>query len=765
VARPTAAAKDHLAAVLGEVRAPGSFSAQRKAPAGDLHLEVRGLGPLTLPVPEAQARQLCQLARPAQYGKGEQTLLDRRVRDTWEIPKSRVKLDKRAWNRTLLPVLEGLRADLGLPPGSRLRAEWHSMLVYAPGQFFVPHQDSEKDDSMVGSLVVTLPSTFKGGALVVRHGGETATYTSPGKSLSFVAFYADCHHEVKPVTAGYRVVLTYNLLVEDGAGTAAPADAPPEVLDALARCLDEHFTADGNRLVYLLDHEYTARSLGWSQLKGTDARRATALRQAAARAGCEVVLALADVHETWSCFETGWDRDRYSRGYRRWDEDDDEEDDIHDGDDYELDELIETEIGLDCWIGPGGGQADPIVTSVGDDEVCATTPSAELQPYASEYEGYMGNWGNTMDRWYHRGALVLWPRWAAFAVRAEASPGWALDQLSARLRAGDVASAQEMVGELAPFWSHAGDDQLRRRRMTTALRVASGIDEPELAALLLGPFRVEMLTVRQAAAWVALVHRYGEEWTGRLLASWWARAERWPPDGGSRIDWVASLARLYEAMRPAASPAATLLVETSWRWLRGAVESRLTLMPPSRRDEALLALAPPILAVLESAAVTAATLLRDEVLEYLCSRSDDLLLACLMAVLRSARPPGPPGLDVLARHCQARLEARLARPPRAGDDWSIDDFDGCGCQLCAVLGSFLADPQRRALEWPLAKDRRAHVHARIDRAELPVRHETRRTGRPYTLVLTKTAETVERHRRARQRDEADLAWLGGRSWT
>ena len=48
------------------------------------------------------------------------------------------------------------------------------MLVYAPGQFFVEHQDSERDDAMIASLVVSLPSSFTGGALEVRHGGETA---------------------------------------------------------------------------------------------------------------------------------------------------------------------------------------------------------------------------------------------------------------------------------------------------------------------------------------------------------------------------------------------------------------------------------------------------------------------------------------------------------------------------------------------------------------------------------------------------------------
>ena len=52
-------------------------------------------------------------------------------------------------------------------------------------------------------------------------------------------------------------------------------------------------------------------------------------------------------------------------------------------------------------------------------EICASTATGDLEPYASEYEGYMGNWGNTLDRWYHRAAVVVWPREQAFANRAE----------------------------------------------------------------------------------------------------------------------------------------------------------------------------------------------------------------------------------------------------------------------------------------------------------------------------------------------------------
>jgi len=131
----TIAARDRLATRLGEVAPTGAFSAQRTAPVDDLHLDVDGVGDLRLPVPEDQAKRLYLLGRPARFGRGEQTLLDRRVRDTQEVLRSRIKIDKRRWARTLGPVLDQLRDDLGLPPSCGLRAELHSMLVYGRGQF------------------------------------------------------------------------------------------------------------------------------------------------------------------------------------------------------------------------------------------------------------------------------------------------------------------------------------------------------------------------------------------------------------------------------------------------------------------------------------------------------------------------------------------------------------------------------------------------------------------------------------------------------
>jgi hypothetical protein len=108
------------------------------------------------------ARRLCAIARPAGYGLKTETRFDPRVRDTWEIPKSRIKIDESRWGKTLGPLLERIRRDLGLGDASRLKSQLHNMLVYGPGQFFATHRDSEKTDDMIGTLVVSLPSDFTG---------------------------------------------------------------------------------------------------------------------------------------------------------------------------------------------------------------------------------------------------------------------------------------------------------------------------------------------------------------------------------------------------------------------------------------------------------------------------------------------------------------------------------------------------------------------------------------------------------------------------
>ena len=762
-------ARERLAKLLDDAQASGAFSAQILAPADALQVEVDGVGAVHHPVRAPLAKKLIAVARPAMFGRGKQTLTDTTVRDTWEITTNLVTLSGPAWEATLGAVLDDVRDELGLPPTTKLRARLHAMLVYGKGQFFLPHQDSEKDDAMVGTLVVSLPSAHTGGELVVEHGGQSVTYRVPREELSFVAFYADCRHEVKPVRSGYRVTLTFNLLAarETGAQGAGP------VAD-LAHCLTGHFTTPAmhrygrtepgppNRLVYLLDHEYTQRGLSWNRLKGADAERAALLRAAAERAGCGAVLALAEVKETWDAWPSDGDPwDDYDF-YDEEEEEDDEDDDDYDGgvsrgrggdhDDYQLNELIDDEITLGWWTSPDGTGGEPISLHVPDSEVCATTPSADLVPYQSEYEGYMGNYGNTLDRWYRRAAVVVWPLDRAFAARAEAGSQWALSELHTRVEAGDLEGARAAAESLAPFWKKVGS---QAGLLGTALHVAAGLGAAGTAAMLLEPFRVETVAPEHAGG-LAAAGQYGEEWTRGVIAGWFGPGHYLEAD---RYGWVERLPGLCAALRAAGGPeVARLLAAGAWGWMGDQLRLWTTTARTEIRQPRLEMLSSPLVRLLEAADHE----LRDEIVAALGGYRDNVL-GCLMPALRSAAAlPADArraaGLDVVARDCGQRLGAVIARPLRDEDDWSIE-WTGCGCDLCDTLGTFLGSRSQRIFEWPLATDGRRHVHTQIDSAALAVRHQTRRQGRPYTLVLTKTDELFTREKDARHKAVTDLAWL------
>ncbi len=524
-----------------------------RLPGDALTLHVADVGPITLPVRAAQAKRLIAAARPALFGHGEETLSDTSVRDTWELTPDQVTLAGASWDAHLSTALAHFRDELGLPASSSLRAELHSLLVYGKGQFFLPHQDSEKHDDMVATLVVSLPSVHSGGELVVDDGGTERTYRGSGDDLVLVAFYADRRHEVKPVRSGYRVTMTFNLMLT---GPTPTSDAGP--VEQAARHLTEHFTSratsqyggrdlgEPTRLAFLLDHEYSQSGLRSNRFKGADADRVTVLREAAEQSGCETVLALAEIKETWDALPAGesW---RYG-GY------DDPEDDPEDDSAYVLNELIDDEITLGWWISPDGSGAETINLPLGDHEVCAVTPSASLTPYNSEYEGYMGNYGNTVDRWYRRAAVVVWPKEKSFAARAEAGSAWALQTLLNRIDVGELEGARSDAASLEPFWRHP-----EAHALTPALEVAAGLHDPLAARVVLAPFHLEMLSADHTPLLAAVARVYGDPWV-RDLVGGWDSARRFGEL--ERTNWIGdTLLPLSQSLR--ASDAAPLLTATS----------------------------------------------------------------------------------------------------------------------------------------------------------------------------------------------------------
>lgn len=740
--------RDRLLRLLQGTERPSAHSASLTLPAGVLDIVVEGVGRVDLPVRPAQAKRLMSVARPAHFGRGEETLQDTSVRDTWELTPGQVSLGGDRWHARLDDALEELGAELGLRRGVRLRAELHSLLIYGKGQFFAPHQDSEKHDDMVATLVVSLPSAHTGGELVIDDRGAPRRYVGSRDELVLVAFYSDRRHEVLPVRTGHRVTMTFNLLIDTEAVLEASSPA-----EEVASCLKEHFATPLPRyyggdpvtptmLGVLLDHEYSRKGLTSGRLKGADAERVAVLRTAADVAGYECALALAEIQEIRNAEPSD---SRY--GYGEWDEDGDAE---PDADDYEVGELIDGSVVLNWWTDrecPG-----EIELSIPDHEVCAVTPSNSLTPYSSEYEGYMGNYGNTIDRWYRRAALMIWPTENAFAARAEASADWGLRSIRVSLDAGDLERARTDAATLAALWHMASPTAL-----PAALSIARDLRDASVAQALLASFALEMVSFVDAPALAALADEYDGQWWNTLRQRW-DRELRFA--GEQRREWVeTALVPLCGALEDAgAASVVEWLADGTWRWLAGAIRRSIDQAHVGRREAQLARLGPALAATLTVADDGKGAEISADVRSL-----GDLALPLIIAALRSFPVPVPASAAVaaLAGDARDRLTRLLARPERAADDWSIA-WTSAGGQDADRLAEFLVAPDERTLLWPLAEPRRKQIHRAIDDADLPVRHTTRRTGRPYTLVLTKTDELFTREVEQRRRAAEDLAWIDDR---
>lgn len=773
---------------LAAIAAPGSFAYRGTTNPDDLRLEVKGVGPVEWPISIETARALRGVARRAGFGWRDQTLVDESVRNTWEIAKTRVKIDKRKWNRTLIPQLQQIKKRLGLPTDGKLAARLYKMLLYQPGQFFVPHQDSEKSDNMIGTLTVTLPSMYSGGSTSIEHRGQKVTYRpsrSRDRSLTFVAFYSDCHHEVRPITDGHRVVLVYDLVFDEPAMdreslslSLSLSGMDETLVHHLELSVDKHFktsiparystqpTTPPDKLVYLLDHEYTQKSLGWNRLKNGDRFRALALRQVAQRLDCEIFLALADVHELWSCegddYYDGWG---YHGRYRSRDHEKDPES-------YQLIELHDWGIELRHWLDSNGKSKRAMRTAVSSEELCYTKPSVEFDPFQSEHEGWMGNHGNTIDRWYHRAAVIMWPRSNTFMLRARMAPLWGVNQLLRLVRKRAREEALAKAHTLTPFWFYCARGEARSQFVERTCELASALDDAELASQLLAPFHLGQIDRSSLPHVLEVLKAHGQEWGWELYTKWMEALGRFGATDGE-TSWFAFMptfcTTLHEQGHDHGRQLATRVIDDQWSRIKERCVRQLDDVADPDAVKELSTLSKKIAPILQSCVAVGNRDVHDGILAFLMASNVDYPVLCLTLLLREDRERhasdgdvedvGQPDLAQLHRHCVSALQSQLAGPARAADDWSITVPMKCQCNLCEQLGDFLAHRERVRYNWPLAKDGRRHIHNQIERYKLPVTHNTRRSGRPYVLMLAKTKELFKRDSALRQTYERELAWL------
>jgi predicted 2-oxoglutarate/Fe(II)-dependent dioxygenase YbiX len=765
-----------LAELLSTVRRPGDFFASGHLELLAPRLTVDGVGQIALPLLPVQAEHLIAAAERAPYGRGAATIVDTSVRRTWQIAPDRIRLDGKHWQATLDRAVT--LAATGLGVDEPVSAELYKLLIYDKGSFFVSHRDTEKEPGMFATLVLALPSLSSGGELVVRHKEREARLdlaNDDPSEMTFAAFYADCVHEVLPITEGCRATLVYNLIRKGKdkgkGGTLRPPSYDAETVRAAALLGEwgkSKTSADDGvpeKVVYPLEHAYSLAELDFASLKGADAAVAALLASAAPQAECDLHLALVSIEESGSAICTGVYRGR---------------------EEFEVEEVNDRSELLTEW---RRADREPVALGeipIEEDEVSLPDALVDMKPDEEHFHEATGNEGASYERSYRRAALVLWPRQRRLAVINQAGPAATLPYLES-LAAKWIGSgaqqdsalwieAHELSGHILDTWpdrdwySTGGDDKDDETGDGAADQKRTG-----LAGLLTALTALRDET-RIAAALTLITARRGHDKSDN--AAILGAMALFPPERAAGMIEAIIASHASDALAPCCAllraAIAGLPFAAEPKLLAAAAKGLVASLPGDpalapidrwgrkRYDTPGAGTAANLVRIAESVDADLARRLAGHLLAWPKTYDvDRALVPAVKRLLEGGAPSFGTAMTDLLAACLAHLEMRTAEPLEPPPNWSRASNIRCSCEHCVALRRFLASPETETSTLKAAQQFRSHVEGEIRTARADLDVTTERRGSPHGLVCRKNSASYERRVAQRQRDLADIAVLKG----
>lgn len=758
-----------LAELLSTIKRPGNFYAAGTTEIFAPQLEVVGVGPISLPLLPAQVEQLVAVAEQAPYGRGEETLVDPDVRRTWQINADKIRLKGRHWSQTLESIVSLAVEGLGVI--DTVNAELYKLLVYEEGCFFVDHRDTEKAPGMFATLVIVLPSLYTGGELLVRHRDREARLDlccSDPSEVSFAAFYADCVHEILPITSGCRLTLVYNLLRSGKGKLPEPPSYESEqtrVVNLLqqwvaGKKLPEDDTPE--KLIYPLEHAYTPAALAFDALKGADAAVAEVLVGAAKEAECDLHLALVSIEESGAAENNDdYYGSRRGRRWGSWDEDEDEDDG-----DYEVGEVYDRSATLSEWRRPDGTPTDMGSSPFEEKELCPPDAFDGLEPDELHFQEATGNAGASFDRTYQRAGLILWPSARRLAVLNQTGLSVTLPYLSELTQywvedGEDPESplwqeAHELAGHMLRTWPQNGWRNPYLNQTSQMLSLLNQLwDVTSIDSFLSNLSATGSYDKSDNEALVQAAYLLSPERTAELMERIIAGNVEKALSGC--CDLLARAMELAQDLDCTADliPAATLLVEAlPGDPNQGAIAPwyRRTLVEPDCIVNLLSALEP------------LGTPLADQSVSHMLAWPltydfDTVLVPAVLVLTAQPEIQENTAFQRLRAACLDHLRARIAEPLAPPQDWTRDGTLRCKCDHCRELSLFLAAPDRQIWAFKAVEALRGHVENSIRQSNCDLEFKTDRNGRPYRLICTKNQASYERRAQQRRQDLQHLAQI------
>jgi hypothetical protein len=746
-----------LESILSNVNRPGSFCTHGSMEMPLPKVEVKGTGILSFPLQSDQANKLINKASQAPFGRGEKTIVDTSVRKVWQISPDDVALSGASWALHFQEILSKVKTGLGCQDIS-VRAELYKMLVYTKGGFFLSHRDTEKEEGMFGTLVIVLPSIHSGGELIIRHAGKEVSIDFSQLEVSeigFAAFYADCEHEVQPIIEGNRVCLIYNLIRDKNNSKEVESLKPPMYeleIDQMSDLIEKGFSEDEapEKIVWLLEHQYTQAELSFQGLKNGDLAISNVLKQAADKASSVIHLGIVHIEESGSAepdYDPYYNKRKWGRAC----------DDYDSG--FEVIEVFDREQYIDSWINPQGAKTDFGKMPFEDGELLPENGLEDEEPDEQRLLGSTGNEGASFERSYHRAALVIWRKDKYVDVLLKSGVENAIaylkkyiDSCDKEFRNQAIHMASQIIDvfenglDNRNLWRNYGKGSTRSKDMLQLLLKLHDIpmidsfisrvvvfqydgaeNEPLIQALylleeksiksLLGVLLEKRLPVHPLMC-IKLINqlildsKLSNETLCNLAnqavllipdlekrpANWNIFRRRQDENGRDGDYYVQLMCELWNAL-------ASLKMEREIELISAEFIKNEALFQP-----------------------------RDVIVPALAAISKTLYnKQSQMAVYMN-----------LWEYVSKSLLSSSEFPPELPKNWKQDVKIKCTCEDCKELQDFANDPVLKTYHFRVKKERRQHLHGIINDQNLDITHITERSGSPQTLVCTKTRDSFKR---------------------
>lgn len=724
----------NILSLLGNIKGNGSFVSHHVAAFQFPGLEVKDIGEIAYPINDMQAKVLVSKANKAPFGKGNKTILDTTVRSAWEINADDLTFTGNAWNGFLQKVIDKIKPELGIEDYT-VSANLYKMLIYEKGDFFLPHKDSEKEKGMFGTLIIGLPSKHSGGELLVRFDGKEECVDFAGDAgnfkMPYTAFYADCDHEIKPITSGYRVCLVYNLLQQK---TAKMIKLEPlkEHVKKLADVLedDKYDPAKPTRII-LLGHQYTPENFSVEALKLNDRSKAEALLRAADLAGYYVKMCLVTSYKAGMPEEGG--------GYY--------------GDDVDEDatmvEVYDESLSIEHWMDDGVPSLD---IKFEEEDLIASFQLDEDEPIVKDVEGYMGNYGPDLMHWYHYGAVLLWPKISHKALLLQQDTTTKLAWIAYYNKQKNMLTDLEIAAVESVLLSDlgAGDHQKPDYTAITDWFINRNDERyfADTGSMLLQQYFVKMDIVHLARLADAYPAAFAKTITELVINRDGVKDETDETfdesiallfDDQPEVSVFDHYISLLDVLAP--NPALAKWVEAQTKTLPGLLAA-LMLTENKHKPVVKKETWSNLLSLERKLPQSQAWITEMANLVTTCRQRNyinDVLVAEIMT-LRQKNPLS----DTVLKICREDLQQRVNNKPQPPANWSrAIPATKSNAKQWVILADFLQSPDENIFDFRKNQHQRSELEHAINNVTIDLKMETIRKGSPHTLRITKTQASYQ----------------------